>query len=241
MHLPRFAPSQQRHVRPQRGVIALSAALIVAYGASTLWSLQRAHDQALRAAGTALESMARSAETGTTRSLFEIDAMLIGIERIVAAVLPTTPLDSPALKTVLDQFNAQSLSVSDILILDVTGNEVNRANAILDRTRDNRHRAFFTAHRPGAPATLFIGELGPDPVDGGWRIMLSRPLMRNGVMLGVIAAEVPVATFTNFYNAIAANSDTRIALLLDNGALAAGGSARIRPRLNCGAVGSRGS
>ena len=35
--------------------------------------------------------------------------------------------------------------------------------------------------------------------------------MRNGVMLGVIAAEVPVATFTNFYDAIAADSDTRIA------------------------------
>ena len=34
-------------------------------------------------------------------------------------VLPTTPLDSPVLKTVLGQFNAQSLSVSDILILDV--------------------------------------------------------------------------------------------------------------------------
>lgn len=90
-------------------MIALSAALIAAYGASTLWSLQRAHDQALRTAGTALESMARSAETGTTRSLFEIDAMLIGIERIVDAVLPTTPLDGPVLKTVLDQFNAQSL------------------------------------------------------------------------------------------------------------------------------------
>ncbi len=207
-------------------MIALSAALIVAYGASTLWSLQRTHDQALRAAGTALESMARSAETGTTRSLFEIDAMLLGIERIVVAVLPTTPLDGPVLKTVLGQFNAQSLSVSDILILDVSGNEVNRANAIPDRARNDRHRAFFTAHRPGAPATLFIGDLSPGPVDGGWKIMLSRPLTRNGVMLGVIAAEVPVATFTNFYNAIAANSDTRIALLLDNGALATGGSSQ---------------
>src|SRR5271154_3691421 len=89
MHLPSFAPSRQRRVRPQQRVIALSAALIAVYGASTLWSLQRAHDQALRAAGAGLESTARSAETGTTRSLFEIDAMLIGIEQIVAGVLPT--------------------------------------------------------------------------------------------------------------------------------------------------------
>src|SRR5271163_4127579 len=84
MYLPSFAPSRQRRVRPQRRVIALSAALIAVYGASSLWSLQRAHDQALRAAGAGLESMARSAETGTTRSLFEIDVMLIGIEQIVS-------------------------------------------------------------------------------------------------------------------------------------------------------------
>jgi signal transduction histidine kinase len=224
MHLPPFAPSRHRRVRPQRRVIALSAALIAVYGASTLWSLQRAHHQTLRAAGTALESMARSAEAGTTRSLFEIDAMLIGIERIVAAVLPTTPLDGPALKTVLGQFSAQSPSVSDILILDANGHEVNRANAIPDRSRSDRDKAFFSAHRPGAPAKLFIGDLEPSPVDGGRRLMLSRPLTRDGVMLGVIAAEVPVVTFTKFYDAIAMSGDTRVALLLDDGALVAGGS-----------------
>jgi signal transduction histidine kinase len=224
MHLPPSAPSRHQRVRPQRWVIAFSAALIAACGASTFSSLQRAHDQALRGAGTALESMARSAETGTTRSLFEIDAMLTGIERIVASVLPTTPLDSPALKTVLSQFNAQSLSVSDILILDTTGNEVNRANPSLGRTRNDRDKAFFTAHRSAAQAGLFIGDLGSSPVDGGRTIMLSRPLMRNGVMIGVIAAEVPVVAFTDFYDAIAGNGDTRIELLLDNGALAVGRS-----------------
>ena len=222
MHPLPFFPRRGRRVRPQRGVIALSAALIAAYGASTFWSLQRAHDQALRDAGAALQTMARSAETGTTRSLFEVDAMLLGIERIVATVLPRTALDDPSLKTVLGQFNAQSLSVSDILILDANGNEVNRANAAPDRARNYRNRAFFSAHRPGAPPRLFIGELEPSPVDGGWAIVLSRPLLRNGVMLGVIAAEVPVATFTDFFAAIAANGDSRIALLQDDGALIGG-------------------
>ena len=132
MHLLPFSARRDRRVRPQRGVIALSAALIAAYGASTFWSLQRAHDQTFRDAGAALQTMARSAETGTTRSLFEVDAMLLGIERIVATVLPRTALDDPSLKTVLGQFNAQSLSVSDILILDANGNEVNRANAAPD-------------------------------------------------------------------------------------------------------------
>jgi signal transduction histidine kinase len=226
MHLRSFAIGRNRRVRPQRGVIVLSAALIAAYGASTFWSLQREHDQALQAAGAALESMARSAETGTDRSLFEIDAMLIGIERIVGAVLPTAPLDGPAVKTVLGQFNDQSLAVSDILILDAAGKEVNRANASAVGARSYRERAFFSVHRPRAAPELFIGDLAPHPADGGSAIMLSRPLMRDGVRLGVIAAEVPVATFTELYASITANGDARIALLLDSGALAAGRSDR---------------
>ena len=55
--------------------------------------------------------------------------------------------------------------------------------------------------------------------------MLSRPLIRNGVMLGVIAAEVPVTTFTDFFDAIAVSRDIRISLVRDDGALA-GGPAR---------------
>jgi signal transduction histidine kinase len=219
MHLA-LRPSHS--VRPQRGVVALSVVLIMAYGASTFSSLQRAHDQALRDAGATLESMARSAETGTTRSLFEIDAMLVGIERIVTTVLPTTALNDPSLKTVLSQFNAQSLAVSDILILDSNGKEVNRAEASPKGPVSYQDRAFFTAHRQDAPARLFIGDLEPRTGPSGQAIMLSRPLMRNGVMIGVIAAEVPVATFTDFFDAIAASREIRISLVRDAGALADG-------------------
>jgi len=224
MALLSFSTRANRRARPQRGVIVLSAALIAAYGASTFWSLQRTHDQALRDAGARLESMARSAATSTARSLFETDAMLSGIEQIVATVLPTPALDGASLRTVLEQFNNQSLAVRDILILDASGMVVNRANVGDSGARSYRDRGFFTAHRPGAMPGLFIGDLARDPVDGAWTIMLSRPLMRDGVRLGVIAAEVPVANFTEFYDSITADSDIRIALLLDNGRLAAGRS-----------------
>jgi signal transduction histidine kinase len=226
MNLSSFPTRRNRRARPQRGVIVLSAALIAAYGASTFWSLQRSHHQALRDAGARLESMARSAETSTARSLFEIDAMMSGIEKIVATVLPTPALDSASLRTALGQFNSQSPAVRDILILDANGKEVNRANANASDSgaRSYRQRGFFTAHRPGVTPGLFIGDIAPDPLDGVWAMMLSRPIMRDGVRLGVIAAEVPVANFTEFYDSIAAGGDTRIALLLDNGALAAGRS-----------------
>ncbi len=196
--------------------------LIGAYGASVFYSLQRARDQALQDAAAALAGMARSAESGTAQSLYEIDAVLAGIERIVDTVLPTAALGSPALKTVLGQFDAQNLAVGDLLIVDAEGKEVYQTNSQSADLRSYRYSAFFTAHRPGATPRLFIGDPEPNAAGGGWAIMLSRPLMRDGVMLGVIAARVPVATFADLYGAIAGNGDTRIALLFDDGVLAAG-------------------
>ncbi|MGA8379911.1 MAG: ATP-binding protein [Stellaceae bacterium] len=218
-----LAPFAPRPKRPRGTVTVLGAMLLIgAYGASVFCSLQWAHDQALQDAAATLAGTARSAESGTARSLFEVDAMLSGIERIVDRVLPTTALDSPALNTVLGQFDAQSLTVSDILVLDAEGREVNQTESTPGDERSYRHSAFFTAHRPGATPRLFIGGPEPSAAGGGWAIMLSRPLMRDGVMLGVIAARVPVATFAELYDAIAGNRDTRIALLLDNGTLVAG-------------------
>src|SRR5487761_1681825 len=131
MLLPSIAP---RRNRPRSTAPMLGAMLLIgAYGASAFCSLQRAHDQALQDAGAALAVMARSAESGTARSLFEVDAMLTGIERIVDQVLPKAALDSPALHTVLGQFNAQSLAVGDILILDAAGTVVNRTDATAGR------------------------------------------------------------------------------------------------------------
>ena len=218
-----LAPTAPRRKRPRSMVSVLAAMLLIgAYGASVFYSLQRARDQALKDAAAALAEMARSAESGTARPLHEIDAMLTGVERIVDTVLPTAALDSPTLKTVLDQFDAQSLTVSDLLILDAEGRAVYQTNSQPADLRSYRQSAFFTAHRPGATPHLFIGDPKPNAVGGGWAITLSRPLMRNGVVLGAIAARIPVASIANFYDAIAGNGDTRIALLLDDGTLAAG-------------------
>ena len=210
----------KRRIRAVYAVIALSAVLVAAYGASTAVFLAHSHRQALRDAGGTLESTALSAAIGTNRSLFEIDAMLLGVERMLSTVLPDAKLDDPAVTTVLRQFNEENLAVSDILILDPDGREVNRADSAGIR-RDYRGEAFFTTHRSTGPAGLFIGAPEMSPVDGERSIMMSRPLTRDGAFLGVIAAEVPVATFTEFFEAIAAPRGARIALLLDSGVLVA--------------------
>jgi signal transduction histidine kinase len=221
VRLPAFIFRRNRRLRPQHAVIALSVVLVLAYGASTFRFELHSYRQATNDAAAALQGTARSAEIGTTRSLFEIDAMLVGIERIVDTVLPTTALDSRSLSTVLSQFNEQSLSVSDILILNANGREVNRANPSVEADREYAHRRFFTAHHAGAPPALYIEAPEPGPAGTGWSTMMSRPLMHGGAIAGVIAVEVPIVTFTDFYDAIRPSVGTRITLLLDDGTMVA--------------------
>lgn len=220
----RTVPVAFRRVRrlwPRHVVIGLGAMLIMVYGASTLISLRRAHQQALYDAGASLEGTARSAEIGTTHLLFEIDATLSGVDRMLSTVFSGAQWDDPSVKVLLRQLDAQSLAVSDLLILDDQGREMNRSSSGDSRELDYADSAFFTAHQSGSGPTLFIGLPERRHANGGWSIMMSRPLLRDNGIRGVIAAEVPIAAFADFFSAIAATSATRISLLLDNGILVA--------------------
>jgi signal transduction histidine kinase len=52
-------------------------------------------------------------------------------------------------------------------------------------------------------------------------MMMSRPLMRHDEVIGVIAAEVPINVFTDFYNSVVANSGVSVQLMFDDGTLIA--------------------
>ncbi|MGH6742096.1 MAG: hypothetical protein ACREDY_24235, partial [Bradyrhizobium sp.] len=203
----------------------MSAALIAVAGTGTFWSEQRSYREAIQNAGAALEGTARSAEIGTGRSLLEIETMLAPIERIVDTELPRTPIDDRSLQTVLRQFNeqspAQSLAVGDILILDANGRVVNRVNPVTETGSDGGRGRFVTAHQAIAPATLSIGAPELDPTTASWSVMARRPLRRDGATIGAIAVEVPITTFTDFYDAIQPSGGARIELLLDDGTLIA--------------------
>jgi signal transduction histidine kinase len=198
-------------------VIGLTTALIAVVAASTTVTLWRSHRQALHDAGAALDSMARSAALSTSHSLFEIDAMLSGVERLLDQVLPAALLDDPAVAILLAQLDRQSRTVSDILILDTAGREANRANSEAARRTSYARDRLLTAHRREIAPRLFIS--GPlRAIGGGWAIILSRRLMRHGGLAGVAAAEVPVAAFTDLFGTIATTGETRIVLLRDDGA-----------------------
>ncbi len=219
----RFVPVvfRQRRLRLQHAVIVLGAVLVLAYGASTFLSLRHAYRQTLRDATVTLESMARSAETGTSHSLFEIDATLLGVDRMLATVFSGTQWDDPAVKTLLRQFDEQKLAITELLILNDKGREVNRSRSAPGRARNYVDSALFTAHRSGGPSTLFIGSPERSNVNGDWSIMLSRPLIRDSIVCGVIAAEVPIATFGDLFNALVTTGATQVSLMLDNGILIA--------------------
>ena len=219
MRAPAWLVALARMVRLQNAMMVLCAVLVSAYGASMYASIHHAYQQTMDDAAATLESIARSSEVGTNRSIFAIDASLLGVERMLETLLPETPLGDPAVKQLLNQFDDQTLVIRDILILDNEGRLLNRAGWPIPDA-DYSRRAFFTAHRSGSPS-LYIGR--PERSEaGGWSVMMSRPIWRHDKVVGVIAAEVPISVFTDFYNSVAANNGVGVNLLFDDGTLLAG-------------------
>jgi signal transduction histidine kinase len=118
--------------------------------------------------------------------------------------------------------NEQTLAVRDILLLDATGIQVNSAGSTWSRARSYADRQFFTAHRNGdGPSALFIGRPERSRNTGAWSIIMSRPLLRGDALVGVLAAEVPMQIFNDFFNSIVTTPETRVSLLLSDGTLLA--------------------
>jgi signal transduction histidine kinase len=220
MRRPPWLLGLTQHVRLQNAMIVLCTILVSAYGASMFGSLHRAHNQTVDDATGNLQSIARSAEVGTNRSIFEIDAMLLGVERMLDTMLVQTPLDDHKVKVLLNQMNDQTLAVRDILIVDAGGRLLNNAASTTSQ-RDYSDQQWFAAHQKGGLPTLFIGRPERGRATGTWSIMMSRPLLQHDTVVGVIAAEVPISVFTDFYNSVVANSGVRVKLLLDDGTLMA--------------------
>ncbi|HXO00939.1 MAG TPA: ATP-binding protein [Stellaceae bacterium] len=221
MRAPPWLLGIARMVRLQNAMMVLCAVVVSAYGASMYASIHRAYQQTLDDATATLESIARSSEVGTNRSIFAIDATLLGVERLLETFLPQAPLDDYAVKKLLNQFDDQTLVVRDLLILDNSGHLRNKAGWTADADQDYSNRPFFTVHQSGGLQSLYIGRPRRSASTGSWSVMMSRPLIRHDETVGVIAAEVPITVFTDIYNSIVANSGVSVSLLLDDGTLVA--------------------
>jgi signal transduction histidine kinase len=220
MQRPTWLPGV-KNVRLQNAMIVLCTILVSAYGASMYGSLHRAYRQTLDDATGNLQSITRSAEVGTNRSIFSIDAMLLGVQRMLEIMLPDARLDDRKVKLLLNQLNDQTLVVRDILIVDTTGHLINNATSTPTANRDVSGQPWFTAHQKGGMPSLFIGPPERSRATGGWSIMVSRPLLQRDTVVGIVAAEVPITVFSDFYSSVVANNSVHVALLLDDGTLMA--------------------
>jgi signal transduction histidine kinase len=220
MQRPNWLPGA-KNVRLQNAMIVLCTILVSAYGASMYGSLHRAYRQTLDDATGNLQSITRSAEVGTNRAIFSIDAMLLGVQRMLEIMLPDIALSDRKVKLLLNQLNDQTLMVRDILIVDTTGHLINNATSTPTTNRDVSDQPWFTAHQQGGMPSLFIGRPERSRATGGWSIMVSRPLLQHDTVVGVVAAEVPITVFSDFYSSVVANNSVHVALLLDDGTLMA--------------------
>ncbi len=221
MHLAGLSSAIRQRVLPQHIVIALSGILLLAYGAGVYTTLEHARAQTVDDAIATIESMSRSIEMGTNQALIEADTTLMGVSRMLAEVLPDKPLGDPAVTALLRQLNEQNPVTRDIVIIGSGGRAVNAAASPIGQTW-RAGRAFFAARNGTESRRLFIGAPMRDPTTGTWSIVLSRPLVEDGKRLGVVAAEMPISVFSNFFRSVVANDETQVSLMFDDGALVAG-------------------
>ncbi len=221
MRTPAWLINIGRMIRLQNSMMVLCAVLVSAYGASMYASIHHTYQQTMDDATVTLESIARSSEVGTNRSIFAMDAALLGVERMLETLMPQVPLTDIEVKRLLTQIDEQTLVVRDILILDNQGHLLNKSGWAAAQEKDFSTQPFFTAHLSGGLPSLFIGPPQYSRATGGWSVMMSRPLLRGNDVIGVIAAEVPATMFTDFYRSVIANSGVSVKLMLDDGTIVA--------------------
>lgn len=206
-------------------MVALSTVLIVAYGVATFRSEQRSYHRAVTDAAAALEKTVRSGAIGTDRTVSETAVLLLAVQRIVDALSPTVALESPALQKALQQFTVGSLPVRDILIFDVEGHVVNRAN-VSAKAKDEHRGGPAAAPTMAGKATLHFGVPERNAGDASWTITVSRRLTRRGAITGDIVVEVPIAAFADLYASLRPDDGTHIGLLRGDGVVIASAPSR---------------
>ena len=207
----------------EAGLIGFSILAVLAFGTVLAFTLDRSRHAAIDSAQATTHSLAVAAETATARTVLSIDAMLSAVVEALNKMPAGTPLDGAETHDLLRIFDDQNFSVRDILLIDAQGLQINDSASILRKPRSLADRDFAQAHGTGPDAqALFIGRPARSPVTGSWSIFMSRSIvLQDGHFVGRIAAEVPVDTFSDFYDKLDAGKATKISLYATDGTLLA--------------------
>lgn len=168
------------------------------------------YEETLNEAAATAETLAKSAEIHTTRTLLSIDYMLVGlIEAMNMASADDADLAS-AMTPLLQQTSKQSLLVTDLFLVDMTGRRLMGAETAGAKLSYS-DAPFFVAQQNGEAVSLLVGPPYRSAVTGRWSVVMSRKIISDWFM-GVIAAEVPTDAFSEFFQAI--NRDNSFEIFL---------------------------
>jgi signal transduction histidine kinase len=211
-----------RRIGLKQALATFSIALILAFAGILAQSSYRTHQQLVSDATMAAESIVRSVETSTERTISSIDATLMGMSQALASTWVGWPVNGATVEAGLRRPSSQAGAARDVLIIDENGRPVNGGSTMFGRSHSYADRDFFAAHRNAQSPGLFIGHPERDPVTGGWSIVMSRPLISADGFHGVVATEVPVRTFGELFASIVAPGGLRVTLMFADGTLVAG-------------------
>lgn len=208
------APSSPR--RSPLWWVALYAAASALLIAAALWLLRA---EAIRGGEQLARALAGLIAEQTTRSLQSVHQRLEMAGHTVQDRFAEGSMDEEAGRALLRERARELPYVTAMWVLGADGRMVLDSN-VGNVGRDLASRAYFAAHRRGAPSPPYLSPLERSVVTGRWQITASLAMRGPGGELeGVIAAAIEPAHFQSVWAGLNLGRDGTVALLHARGQL----------------------
>ncbi len=201
--------------------VAFSLVILGVLGAMVWLSLERSYRMVLSEGERITSSLAVAVETFVSRSIFSVDALLLGLPNTLNQGYLDVPMDGPEVKRALRQINEQAFQVRDVQLIDSNGFLINDGGSRRTRRVNLSGTAWFRSYQAGEVNGFTIFPPSYNNLLGVWSIAMVRPFELANGFRGLLVADVPSSTFSDFFNSVITSDSTRISLFSQNGLLIA--------------------
>lgn len=173
--------------------------------------LRLRYEETVQEATATAETLAKSAEIHTTRTMLNIDYMVVGLIEAVNNSFLTDPQALENTLSLLEQTSEQNLLVTDLFLVQLSGQRVIGSGGSAGSPVWYNDAPFFKAQQNSDTVSMMVGPPYRSTVTGRWSVIMSRKIIGEGFN-GLIAAEVPTDVFSEFFHAINNNDEFQIFL-----------------------------
>lgn len=199
---------------------AAAALVVLAATAAIVWV---AREDALERAETRLGDLALVLAEQISRSLGQIDSILLGVADGLAHRAPGEEAVSEALLHDALAARARVPQVQSLAVLDAHGRGIASSHAFPVPPTDVSDREFFRAQRERGARGLQLEALAQSRITGLPSVTLSRPVLDSGGTLrAVVAAYLDTAYLTSLYQSLTLGPDAGVGLYRADGTLVFG-------------------